>query len=52
MAELQDLGVADFLFDFQGRAYGRKELEILLKKFRTRRPLKDSVDVNYERGLR
>jgi putative protease len=52
MAELRGKGVGDYLFDFEGRAFTRKELGILLKKFNTERPLKDSSEWNWERGLK
>jgi len=52
LAELRDLGVGDYLFDFQGRPFTGKELEILLKKFKTERPLKDSSEWNWARGLK
>ncbi len=52
MAELRGLGVGDYLFDFEGRSFTHKELGILLKKFNTERPLKDSSEWNWERGLK
>ncbi len=51
LEELESLGVGDFLFDFEGRPYGPEELAVVLKKHKTRRPLRHTTEMNYARGL-
>ncbi len=52
LPDLKALGVADFLFDLQGRVYGDKEIGVVLDKFKAERPLSGTTEGNWQRGLR